>query len=94
MDSLDVTELNDPSERLLLFQDLKESGNPSSVMLKLLCREPNGIGTVNEEFVEDEDEKSETSMVDKVDGEILADTDKGEDSPGTKVESEESVSCT
>ena len=45
-------------------------------------------------FVDDEDEKSETSMVDKVDGEVLADTDKGENSPGTKVDSEESVSCT
>ena len=55
--------------------------NASSDILKLLCLENEGRRIVNDESVEEEDEKSETFIVDMNEGEVLADTDTGEVSP-------------
>ena len=91
--SLEETELNDPSEHLLLFRAPEESLKPASEMLKLLCLDPDGKGTVSDECVEDEDEKSDTFIVDMDEGEVFADIDTGEDSPGTKTDSQGFLSC-
>ena len=93
LDSLDETQLNDPSEHLLLFKAPKESLQPASEILKLLCQDPDGIGTINEEFVDDEAEKSDTFIVDNDEGEVFSDIDTGEYSPGTKTVSQGFLSC-